>query len=190
MKKVIGFLVMLSVIVVSCSKAPKLSSSSQVSCKLDGKSVSYQTGSVYIEDHEVSMNTDLNFNSKATYSSSIGDFQNSINIFNFKKGILSFQGVRASDASFLAFFAKGSSSFDGSNGFQLEYIDEIGKYWSTGLGSQVGSSIEIADVEEASINGTYAVKVLLKFNCKLYNGGGSTKTIKDGYYVAHFVNMN
>lgn len=74
-------------------------------------------------------------------------------------------------------------------GVEIIYTDKGNdlKRWSTafGTGNQDGSSFVIS--ESIKIDGTdtdfLLYKIIAKFNCKLYDGEGNTKTVTDGNYI-------
>lgn len=103
-------------------------------------------------------------------------------------------GGTADDPLFLQYFAQGSYQYtaENINGFSVRWFDDSGTMWGTDLGSgnQAGSAIAIDAVKDVTTFGDYTLKVLIHFNCKLYDGGGNSKTLTDGKYVGEFSNFH
>lgn len=71
---------------------------------------------------------------------------------------------------------------------EITYFDGGSTVYSTVPGDQSGSSFQITDMTSTGTNENPKFKVVIKFNCKVYNVTNPTqsKTITDGIMVAEF----
>lgn len=71
----------------------------------------------------------------------------------------------------------------------LSYKDEAGVLWNSYNGDQTGSTFQITDTIRYKNYGFFndlKVKYKAKFNCKLYNANGDSKTLTNGLFIGEF----
>ena len=161
-----------------------VNSTPQVSYSLDGTAVSYVTdGDHYFGTSGSSGNTNW------TYDSGI-DNGDTKTYFNITKGTLSTAGGSPDDDVFKAFYPVSAFpySVNAVSGVEVSIWDANDVMWSTSLGSQTGSTFNIAQTVDAPEN-YYYIKTYITFSCKVYNAAGAMKTITNGKYVGHFGNF-
>lgn len=110
-------------------------------------------------------------------------------LFHIDKG--TFKYLSYDEAAFTSFFAKQSwpYSVDAANGVQIIYFDANGTPWATDLGTanQTGSTFVIEDNKVQDYFGFNYMRVKATFNCKVYDGNGSSKVITNGVGVFDFL---
>lgn len=115
--------------------------------------------------------------------------------FSISKGILVYPGSwTAPVADFFGFFQPNTFPYAviGNNqGIIISYTLNNGVNYISDLGDQTGSHFEILQAQQQEVDGAQSMKVLIKFNCKMYNSADSTdmKLITDGQVVTHFINF-
>ena len=210
MKKQFAFIAAILLLVASCSQdddndnnnnnntpaALTIDSTYIFRASIDGQAVNYRLGNQFwmvASDGEIATPPTL---SRKSYSSIVIDNLSGTNtLVSLEMGVVSFLGTYAEDAEFLNLFQTGNYNFiadpQTTKGFVLRYYDSTGTEWATNLGSanQAGSSIKIEAVKNVTFSGDPAsVKVLLRFNCKLYNSAGASKTLTNGEFIGLFEN--
>jgi hypothetical protein len=130
--------------------------------------------------------------SLSQYASVLMDSSFTIPYFDITRNGHYYLGGQADSADFHHFFTAGSYPFTAEdvNGIAVHWWDESGTEWGTDLGSadQTGSELVIDQVKVDSDQFDYILKVLIHFNCKLYDGNGNSKTLTDGKFVGRFAN--
>lgn len=103
---------------------------------------------------------------------------------------------KASDTDFNALLSIGNKSFTPTtdektfNGIMLLWIDGNGDQWTT-IGDQTGSTFTITQGTRFAATASSNAKVYVDamFNCKLYNSGGTSKTVTNGSLYLMVENM-
>ena len=165
-----------------------LSSNPGAQMTIDGLTVSWATGATW---------------EGVVGSSGSGNWSYSSGIFNIGTG----EGIEAevgyspgappSTAQFTAMFNTGARNYVASAnnavGVEVRYFDTLGDVWSSScpVGTQTGSAFNITGMQVLAGAPYDTVKVLLTFNCKVYNcnGGGASKTITGGTLRLNFENI-
>ena len=86
--------------------------------------------------------------------------------------------------------SKGSED-KAENGVVVFHTDANGKYWASdlGIGDQTGSKFEV--VEHIANNDGFSQRITkARFNCKLYDGQGNSKTLTNGEIRSRSVQCN
>lgn len=154
---------------------------------IDGSLVTYKAGGGSTQagnDKDSIMGTD----STAKYY--LGGVINTLDLSGFTavRGVLLYpNGYTPTEAEFLSLFTKGSKTLAP---FTTEIVYNTGLIdtWSTSSGNQNGSTFEITEVQSTGTPSAPSVKVVMKFECKIYNDADPTKSkqITKGIMVAEF----
>jgi hypothetical protein len=97
--------------------------------------------------------------------------------------------ANATQAQFKAYFNPGNYTYGNPmnftapvvNGMGVTWYDETGKRWESDPSTnQTGRSIAIVSVDDYQFTPIYRIKVMVTFNCILYDGLGNQKTLTNG----------
>jgi hypothetical protein len=174
-----------------------IDSALQFKCDMEGDNLHYVKKRFhYIENHDSAKSLssklwiyddDYNDTCHLLYRAGFC-YANSKEGFNFTRGFLvSILGQKPAEVSFISLFVMGKYAFEERKS-ELEYMDIEGNKWTTTEGDQTGSNFEIVDYLSTGDRDKRACKVLVKFNCKLYNKKFTSKflIIKNGNAVLAF----
>ncbi|HYG14229.1 MAG TPA: hypothetical protein VEC12_00645 [Bacteroidia bacterium] len=103
------------------------------------------------------------------------------------RGKITYAGQPVPGPLFASLFSAGYYGYeDGIT--EITYLGGGSGIYSTTAGDQSGSSFQISDVVATGTNENPKFKVVMKFNCKVYNVSdpSQSKTITDGIMVAEF----
>jgi hypothetical protein len=165
-------------------------STPQVTVTINDTNYSMVTGTVYSGGSSSSGG----HGGPTSYGSDIANTSLNQPNIGISKGSLVFSSLYADTGTFDAFFNTGtytySSNFNTTNGIQIEWCNSKGDIYTTsqGSGNQTGSTFTITAKHALgySINGSYYVRVMAKFNCTLYSTSGASIQLTNGVYVGDF----
>jgi hypothetical protein len=173
-----------------------INSSPQFTGTVNGTNFSFINGSGYTSN--VSSSKQLGGSSAtanyAEYQSSIFDSPTSTKGIGIWKGTITFplSSSTPDTASFDAFFPLTTCAYslNYTNGIEVDWVDASGVEWTTsqGTGSQTGSKFTIIAKQVLTSFGTQNVKVMINFNCTLYNTSGGSMPLTNGVYIGYFEN--
>lgn len=172
-----------------------LDDESTYSINFDGYYYSESDNEGDTELHSSSYKNYANGYSNAVVYSSFISTNFSPKNFSISKGVLVYPGSwTAPVADFFGFFQPNTFPYavSGNNqGIIISYTLNNGVNYISDLGDQTGSHFEILQAQQQEVDGAQSMKVLIKFNCKMYNSADSTdmKLITDGQVVTHFINF-
>lgn len=153
--------------------------------KIDGVVTSYVEGAIYQSGYQRDSTVGID-SVTDTYQAGLVKADLS-NIFAFRGKMVYPKLTIPSESVFLSLFAPGSYAY--SEGFTEIYFS-LGLFndFSTAGGDQTGSSFEIVQMTPTGSSANPKCKVVIKFNCKVYNTftPSLTKTITEGIMVLEF----
>jgi hypothetical protein len=93
-----------------------------------------------------------------------------------------------SGALFASLFNAGTYPY-GAETTEITFLEDALSIWSTTEGDQTGSTFQITELLSTGVTASAKYKVVMKFNCKVYNVLNPTqsKEIKNGILVAEFI---
>lgn len=168
------------------NNAPSLTATSPVQFwgKIDGEVTGYQAPT-HIPMFEVDSTANAD-SVTASYGAGVVDSAR-IGVMAKRGKITYAKGGTVSGPLFGSLFSAGSYNFT-QDITEITYFAGNSGVYSTTAGDQSGSSFQITDMTSTGTNENPRFKVVMKFNCKVYNVSdpSQSKTIADGIMVAEF----
>ena len=158
----------------------------RVSFNIDGTTISQISNMEIFNGTSSSKEIGPNL-TETVWSSFLFDDAENYTLISVNKGVHKYPTGVLSNDDFSDYFTPGTYSFAdlSEEGVSIDIGYPGGIYYNSNKGPQVGSSFEIVSIKKVQVGYETEVKVHIKFNCKVYNGG-TTKTITNGVYIGNF----